>query len=326
MTGSNFSQSRKKNSFTDDHRPGIGETAIAVNSVSKSFKDLRAVKNVSFSVPRGTCFGLLGPNGAGKTTMMKMLYGKSPRDNPEPGQIRVFGYDPLDNELEIKQVSGIVPQDDNLDVELSVIQNLMIYARFYGIKKSDAGERIDYLLEFMELTEKSRSRIRELSGGMRRRLIIARALINNPMLLVLDEPTTGLDPQVRHLIWDKLRKLRSDGVTILLTTHYMEEAFQLCDRIMIMHLGQTIIEGAPADLVRDNIERFVLEIYDSNCGEIAVSKNYRIEKSGGRTLLYSDRIAVLERLTEKFCSGGFYLRQSNLEDVFMKATGKDLNE
>jgi lipooligosaccharide transport system ATP-binding protein len=203
----------------------------------------------------------------------------------------------------------------------------MIYSRFYGIKKKDALQRIEYLLDFMELTEKRTSKIRELSGGMRRRLIIARALINNPRLLILDEPTTGLDPQVRHLIWDNLRKLRNEGVTILLTTHYMEEAFQICDRIMIMHLGEPIMEGRPSDLIRDNIEPFVLEIYDQDCSGITESSLYRIEKTGSRTLLYSQDIAALEKTTERFCGGGgFYLRQSNLEDLFLKVTGRNLDE
>ena len=301
--------------------------AIIVEGVSKTYKNIRALNNVSFSVEKGSCFGLLGPNGAGKTTMMKLLYGKTLLDPAGKENISVFGFEPGTHELQIKYLAGIVPQEDNLDVELTVLQNLMIYSRFYGIKKKDALQRIEYLLDFMELTEKRTSKIKELSGGMRRRLIIARALINNPRLLILDEPTTGLDPQVRHLIWDNLRKLRNEGVTILLTTHYMEEAFQICDRIMIMHLGEPIMEGRPSDLIRDNIEPFVLEIYDQDCSGITESSLYRIEKTGSRTLLYSQDIAALEKTTERFCGGGgFYLRQSNLEDLFLKVTGRNLDE
>ncbi|HOO71440.1 MAG TPA: ABC transporter ATP-binding protein [Spirochaetota bacterium] len=301
--------------------------AIIVEGASKTYKNIRALNNVSFSVEEGSCFGLLGPNGAGKTTMMKILYGKTLLDPAGKENISVFGFEPRRHELQIKYLAGIVPQEDNLDVELTVLQNLMIYSRFYGIIKKDALQRIEYLLDFMELTEKRGSKIKELSGGMRRRLIIARALINDPRLLILDEPTTGLDPQVRHLIWDNLRKLRNQGVTILLTTHYMEEAFQICDRIMIMHLGETIMEGRPVDLIRDNIEPFVLEIYDQDCSGITESSHYRMEKTGTRTLLYSQDITALEKTTEHFCGGrGFYLRQSNLEDLFLKVTGRNLDE
>ena len=302
------------------------QKVIGVQGVSKTYKTVKAVRDVSFSVEKGTCFGFLGPNGAGKTTLMKIIYGKTLRDTSRNSKVDIFGFDPVKEELEIKFISGIVPQDDNLDVELTVLQNLLIYSRFYGIPKSEALERIGSLLAFMELQDKSGSRIKELSGGMRRRLIIARALINSPSILILDEPTTGLDPQVRHLIWDKLRNLKQNGVTILLTTHYMEEAFQLCDRLMIMHQGESILEGRPSDLVRDNIEEYVLEIYNPQCGEPADSADYRMEKTNSRIMLYSSSLSVLEKMTEKFCTGEFYLRQSNLEDLFLKVTGRNLNE
>jgi len=216
------------------------DLAIKVEKISKSFKKLKAVKDLSFEVETATCFGLLGPNGAGKSTTMNMICGKTRRDSSDNGTINVLGYDPKIDELNIKYLSGIVPQENNLDVELSVLNNLLIYARFYGIKKRDALPRIEYLLDFMELTEKKDSKIRTLSGGMQRRLIIARALINEPRLLILDEPTTGLDPQVRQLIWDKMRQLKNSGVTILLCTHYMEEAYQLSDNLIIIKSSITV--------------------------------------------------------------------------------------
>jgi len=303
------------------------EYAILASHVTKKFKDLTAVEDLSFKVRQAECFGFLGPNGAGKTTMMKMLIGRCRRDNPGPGQISVFGYDPVKSELEIKYLAGVVPQEDNLDAELSVRQNLFIYAGFYGIKKTTAAPRIDYLLDFMELTDKAGSKIRELSGGMKRRLIIARALINNPRLLILDEPTTGLDPQVRHLIWDKLRMLKKDGVTILITTHYMEEAYQICDRLIIMHKGEKVLEGAPGDLIEEHIEQYVLEILDrESVGDLDTDSRIRLEQTDSRVLLYSDDISVLEAVTGGYKAGDFYLRQSNLEDLFLKTTGRYLNE
>ena len=210
---------------------------INVRNISKSFGKILAVRDLSFSVESGGCFGFLGPNGAGKTTVMKIIYGKCTRDKNPDSRMDIFGYDPATNELAIKYLSGVVQQEDNLDDELNVIQNLMIYSHFYNMPVKDARGRIEYLLDFLELTEKSKSKIKDLSGGMKRRLVIARALLNSPRLLILDEPTTGLDPQVRHLIWDKIRQLQKKDTTVLLTTHYMEEAFQLCDRLLIMHKG-----------------------------------------------------------------------------------------
>ena len=308
------------------------ETAITVKAVSKKFNHVLAVKNLDFSVYKAECFGFLGPNGAGKTTMMKIIYGMVKRDNPVPYQVNIFGYDPLINQLEIKYISGIVPQEDNLDLELSVIQNLYIYTKFYGISKRNALSRIEYLLDFMDLTEKKNTRIRDLSGGMKRRLIIARALINEPKLLILDEPTTGLDPQVRHLIWDKLRMLKKEGVTILITTHYMEEAFQLCDRLIIMHKGENILEGKPNQLINENMEKFVLEIYsdknltDDKFQSFNFDNLIRFEHSNSRILFYSNHFEKLEELSKDYKSMDYYLRQSNLEDLFLRVTGRSLNE
>jgi lipooligosaccharide transport system ATP-binding protein len=202
-------------------------TVININNISKSFGKVRAVQNLSFSVEEGSCFGFLGPNGAGKTTVMKIIYGKCTREKNSDDTMDIFGYDPAKNELAIKYLSGVVQQEDNLDDELNVAQNLMIYSKFYNMPVKEARERIEYLLDFFELSDKTKSKIKELSGGMKRRLVIARALLNSPRLLILDEPTTGLDPQVRHLIWEKIRQLQKQQTTVLLTTHYMEEAFRL---------------------------------------------------------------------------------------------------
>jgi lipooligosaccharide transport system ATP-binding protein len=303
------------------------ELSIKIQDVTKSYGKLKAVRNLSFEVQKGQCFGLLGPNGAGKTTMIKILHGKTRRDHPQPGQVNVFGYDPEHNELEIKYLSGIVPQENNLDQELSVRQNLLIYARFYGLSKGTVQPQIKNLLNFMELSDKKDSKIKELSGGMKRRLIIARALINSPKLLILDEPTTGLDPQVRNLIWDRLRGLKRKGVTIVLTTHYMEEAFQLCDNLIIMHNGGKILEGRPTVLVKENMEPFVLEIFNTEkLDEIKSDREVRLERTDSKGFMYSDNLRALETVAAGMHAGDFYLRQSNLEDLFLKTTGRQLNE
>ena len=304
---------------------------IVIENLNKSFKDVRAVQNLSFSVEQGSCFGFLGPNGAGKTTVMKIIYGKCTRDNNPDCKINIFGYDPARDELSIKYISGVVQQEDNLDDELNVVQNLMIYSKFYNIPAIEARKRIEYLLDFIELTDKAKSKIRELSGGMKRRLVIARALLNSPKLLILDEPTTGLDPQVRHLIWEKIRQLQKQGTTVLLTTHYMEEAFQLCNNILIMHKGRKIMEGKPADLLEKHIEKFVLEILNvelinPECRN-AVRENIRIEDSPGVMRYYSNDINVLKNFSDSCLESGNYLiRQTNLEDVFLRATGRQLND
>ena len=308
----------------------MSEFIIDVSDVYKSFGRVKAVRNLSFQVPSSTCFGFLGPNGAGKTTMMQMIYGKALRDGDHESRIRVFGLDPAVDELHIKYLSGVVSQENNLDEELNVWQNLYVYAKFYGMKKSGIDSRIDELLAFFELTAKRNSKIRELSGGMKRRLVIARALLHTPRLLILDEPTTGLDPQVRHLIWEKLRQLKQEGLTILLTTHYMEEAFQLCDTILIMDKGEKIIEGHPASLLNEHIEPYVMEIQTDAVRE-AVSKmeipiTVRQDCSHGRPLFYAGSFEILNALTTKLDAGGYYLRQSNLEDLFLKLTGRALNE
>jgi len=299
--------------------------AILVRDVRKTYTGgFEAVKGVTFEVTHGEFFGLLGPNGAGKSSLMRMLYNKSVRTS---GLIEVLGFDPLKNELEIKFLSGIVPQDDNLDVDLDVVANLQVYARFYGLGPRTTRARIDELLEFLELGEKKQAKIRELSGGMRRRLIIARALLNDPKLLILDEPTTGLDPQVRHLIWDKLRLLKKQGLTLMLTTHYMEEAFQLCDRLAILDQGLTVLEGRPIDLVKSHIEAYVLEIIQREASaSLTYTGSARRETIQDRVLFFSNSAAELETIASQLNPGDFYLRQSNLEDVFLKTTGRSIHD
>ena len=304
---------------------------ITVENISKSFRDVKALDNLSFSVEPGSCYGFLGPNGAGKTTAMKIIYGKCTRDENPQSKVDIFGYDPARDELSIKFLSGVVQQEDNLDDELNVTQNLMIYSKFYNIQSSEAKKRIEYLLGFFELSEKGKAKIRELSGGMKRRLVIARALLNQPKLLILDEPTTGLDPQVRHLIWEKIRQLQKQNTTVMLTTHYMEEAFQLCDHVQIMHKGHKVMEGKPAELVDKNIEKYVLEILNvesisQDCRKKA-EQNIRIEDSPGVMRYYSNDITTLKNFADScLVSGNYLIRQTNLEDVFLRATGRQLNE
>ena len=308
----------------------MGQPVIRVENVRKCFNSLCAVDGLSFAVEAGTCFGFLGPNGAGKTTLMKLLYARALRDDPQSTVIDVFGFDPQRQELDIKYISGVVPQEDNLDEELNVEQNLQLFARFYALSGRQAARRIDELLDFMELQEKRKALIRQLSGGMKRRLVIARALLHEPKLLILDEPTTGLDPQVRHLIWDKLRQLRSGGTTLLLTTHYMEEAFQLCDRLLIMHRGQKILEGPPRALLAEHVENYVLELMDElTDGEAAALARpgaVRLEMSGRTARFYADGIDDLKDLADKLAGRQYFLRQTTLEDVFLKTTGRTLNE
>ncbi|MDY0355564.1 MAG: ABC transporter ATP-binding protein [Sedimentisphaerales bacterium] len=302
---------------------------ISVSHISKTFEGVCAVCDLSFAVEAGSCFGLLGPNGAGKTTMMKMIYGTAARDANDGGTIEVFGFDPARDELSIKYLSGVVPQENNLDEELNVVQNLLVYAKFYGLPARVARERIEALLSFLELSEKVKARIRELSGGMKRRLVIARALLNNPRLLILDEPTTGLDPQVRHLIWEKLRQLRAGGTTILLTTHYMEEAFQICDRVLIMDKGRRVMEDQPQRLMEQNIERYVLEVPQEQAAVIdsrELPEAVRVDHALGISRFYCDDLDRLKVVTDMLDGHPYYLRQANLEDVFLKATGRGLNE
>ena len=286
-----------------------------------------AVDDLSFDVDEAVCFTILGPNGAGKTTAIKTIYGKALTNAHKETKMSVFGYDPRKEELAIKALTGVVQQENNLDYELNVEQNLSIYARFYGIPKQIARERIDELLEFMELKKRRTSSVRSLSGGMQRRLILARALLNNPRLLILDEPTTGLDIQVRDLIWDRLKRLKRRGVTILLTTHYMEEARELSDHIMIMHKGKKILQGTPTHLLTKEIEPHVLVVDNFGAeNKVTPQANVRLERVGDRAFFYASAIDMLKRQAEALETAHFSVRTTNLEDVFMKATGGTLGE
>jgi lipooligosaccharide transport system ATP-binding protein len=301
----------------------------AVQVIKKYSDQTLAVDHLDFEIRPADCFGLLGPNGAGKSSMLKMIHGKADRTG---GSISIFGMDPERDSLKIKSICGIVSQDDNLDEELSVLQNLLVYARFYGIPVKIAKEKIRSILEFMELTEKTHSSIRSLSGGMKRRLVIGRALLHDPKILILDEPTTGLDPQIRHLIWDKVRQLKNNGVTVILTTHYMEEAFQLCDTLIMMHKGKKVLEGNPHKLIAEHIEKYVLEIFNQEKGSCDLNgaesglTSIRKEILDNRIYYYSNRLDELEKISSCLKTGEFYLRQSNLEDVFLKITGRKLDE
>jgi lipooligosaccharide transport system ATP-binding protein len=295
--------------------------------VAKHFGPIRAVDGVSFEVPEGVCFGFLGPNGAGKTTVMRLICSLC---IPSGGTLRVLGLDPVREARQTKKFIGIVPQTSSLDEDLTVLQNLLIFARYHGIPAAEARRRAMELLDFVSLGERQHALVPELSGGMQRRLLMARALINSPRVLILDEPTTGLDPQVRHHIWQRLRTLKRQGITLLLTTHYMEEAHNLCDRIVVMNEGRILERGAPQELVERHIGRFTLEVPADGAGaEAAVRESYRVQ--GCRVERFGDRIYVHARDSESLTSrmgvvASFepVLRPATLEDVFLKLTGRDL--
>jgi lipooligosaccharide transport system ATP-binding protein len=308
-----------------------GEATLVGRGLEKSYGDLAAVKGVDFRVFGGECFGFLGPNGAGKTTTMKMIYGAV---IPTGGELEVTGLDVRDHEREIKRRIGVVPQEDNLDEELRVRENLLIYGRYYDLPRKVILRRANELLDFMQLSEKVDARVEQLSGGMKRRLLIARALINDPELVVLDEPTTGLDPQARHLVWDRLRALTAEGKTLVLTTHYMEEAARLCDRLVIMEGGLIIAEGAPKDLVEEHVSPQVLEFRASpealeELLPIVEEASDAVERTGDEVLLAYTSDA--DALTERVRASGVEIdntvhRQAGLEDVYLRLTGRSLTE
>ena len=319
---------------TETQRTGLaveGKFTLVGRRLKKSYGGFEAVKGVDFRISGGECFGFLGPNGAGKTTTMKMIYGAV---IPTEGKLEVVGLDVRDHEREIKRRIGVVPQEDNLDEELRVRENLLIYGRYYDLPRKLILRRADELLDFMQLSEKVDSRVEELSGGMKRRLLIARALINDPELVVLDEPTTGLDPQARHLVWDRLRALTAEGKTLVLTTHYMEEAARLCDRLVIMEGGLIIAEGAPKDLVDEHVSPQVLEFRASSEAlqellPIVEDVSDAVERTGDEVVLVYT--AEADRLTERVRASGVEIdntvyRQAGLEDVYLRLTGRSLTE
>jgi lipooligosaccharide transport system ATP-binding protein len=305
--------------------------AVHARDLGKRYGDRIAVAGIDFEVEPGICFGFLGPNGAGKTTTMKMIYGLATVDG---GELTVLGMDATRERREIKSRLGVVPQETNLDGDLTVRENLLQQARYFGIDAEQAAPRATELLEFSLLSERSDERIQGLSGGMRRRLLISRALMGDPELVVLDEPTTGLDPQARLAVWGALDRLRRRGVTLLLTTHYMEEAERLCDRLVIMDEGRIVTDGKPSDLVRDHVGREVLELKlddRSDADGLVGSLDGRIQGHdlSERTLmLYAENAeAVLEQLDhDAYPTESALVRRATLEDVFLRLTGRSLRE
>ncbi len=290
----------------------------------KVYGDLEAVSGLDLDIPRGNCFGLLGPNGAGKTTTLRMLLGQSPRTS---GVLSVFGESIESNLREIRQRTGIVPQANNLDPDFTVSENLRIYGLYFRITSSVLEQRIPKLLKLVELDHRAKDRISTLSGGMKRRLILARALINDPDLLLFDEPTTGLDPQARHMIWSQIHRLKRNGKTILLTTHYMEEAERLCDEIVIIDHGKLITQGPPKDLIRIHCQKEVLEIRGELPDRLFTELGYqrsRFEQAGDTYYLYSDDPAELLETAAALPELACLHRQSGLEDVFLRLTGREL--
>lgn len=301
------------------------EPVIDAINLVKQFGSFTAVDTINFSVRPGEVFGFLGPNGAGKTTTMKMIQCASPRTS---GTLSVFGMDPGTHSSEIKAMIGVVPQETNLDTEFSTIENLIVYSRYFGIPKEVAEERAEKLLDFVQLTEKRDVTIEKLSGGMKRRLILARALVNQPKLLILDEPTIGLDPQARHLIWEKLKLLRSLGNTIVLTTHYLEEAERLCDRLVIMNNGTILVEGSPAELVLDHVGSGIVEAEHSPGVEACLlDMGIPYEVVGDIVQVVTDNPrTVAQELLSKCDAKRVLTRAATLEDVFLKLTGRGLRE
>ncbi len=303
------------------------EVLIKAENLTKRYDSFLAVDNIDFEVYRGECCGFLGPNGAGKTTTIKMIHCVSPVTS---GILLVENMNVSQNPREIKNKIGVAPQESNLDPDFTVLHNLLVYARYFDIPSDTALKRSQELLKFFQLEEKREVLISELSTGMRRRLILARALINEPEILLLDEPTTGLDPQARHLIWDKIRNLRKQGVTIILTTHYMDEADELCDRTLIMNLGKIIETGKPAELIRKHAGEEVLEVeYDEEVMKTLQQRfpEARLEVISDRIRVFTDQPhGVFATFLETFPTKGTTVRNANLEDVFLKLTGRELRE
>ena len=300
---------------------------VEAKNLTKKFGDLVAVDNINFEIFKGESFGFLGPNGAGKTTTMRMIQTVSPLTE---GKLTLAGMDVSKSSREIKCMIGVAPQEDNLDPDFTVFQNLMVYSRYYDVPKEKARNKAEELLKFVQLEKKRDVIITSLSGGMRRRLILARALMNDPQILILDEPTTGLDPQARHLIWAKIRNLKNNGVTVILTTHYMDEAAQLCDRITIMDHGKIIEQDKPADMVKKHVGEEVLEVLYSEEGMECLKQTF----PGARIDVFDDKIhvfaqkprGVLARVLEETSFKGAAIRDSNLEDVFLKLAGRSLKD
>lgn len=302
------------------------EPVVKAENLTKRFRDLVAVDGISFEIEAGECFGFLGPNGAGKTSTIRMIYGFSPITE---GTLRVFGKDIRQHLREIKARIGVCQQENNLDPDLTVWENLLVYARYFNLPSQTAKERAENWLTFMGLSHKRQAKIPELSGGLMRRLVIARALIHHPDLLILDEPTTGLDPQSRHQVWEQLGQLKAKGICILLTTHYMDEAEQLCDRLVIMDSGRILVEGRPGRLIQRHIGGNVIEVENpaQNLFDFLKDRQVPHERLPHRLLIHPrEGERLFRQISAEFCTGGCTLRMATLEDVFLKFTGRGLRE
>jgi lipooligosaccharide transport system ATP-binding protein len=299
--------------------------AILAEGLLKRFGDIVAVDGISFEVEEGEVFGFLGPNGAGKTSTMRMIACVSPKTD---GRLEVFGMSVDEHPREIKALIGVVSQENNLDPDLTVYENLTVFARFFEIDRAEAARRADELIGFFGLTEKRDTVIESLSGGMKRRLTIARALLNRPRLVILDEPTTGLDPQARALIWERLRTLRSAGSTILLSTHYLEEAERFCDRLVIMDGGKILVEGRPAEIVAARMGRAVVETEDNPAViECLAREGVAFDRFGDLVHITTDAPdALVQRLVEACNPSRLSVRNATLEDVFLRLTGRGLKD
>ena len=308
----------------------MSEELIVARGLTKKFGDFTAVDGIDFSVYRGESFGLLGPNGAGKSTTMRIIGATSQRTS---GEITILGKDPEKFGPQIRAHLGVIPQKDNLDEQLTVTENLYIYGRYFGLANKFIKGKIDELLEFAQLEEKRDAKVESLSGGMKRRLTIARALVSDPDILILDEPTTGLDPQARHILWDRLFRLKEKGVTLVITTHFMDEAEQLCERLIVIDRGKIMAEGSPAELIKNYSSKEVLELrFGSEKNEEIADKLRdkcdRLEVLPDRILLYSEDA---EHVLEDIMRAGMHprtslVRRSSLEDVFLRLTGRSLIE
>jgi lipooligosaccharide transport system ATP-binding protein len=306
---------------------------VHARGLVKHFGELVAVDGVDFDVERGEAFGFLGPNGAGKTSTMRMIGCVSP---PSGGTLSILGLDPVTQGADIRARLGVVPQQDTLDMELTVRENIIIYGRYFGLPRADLGKRADELIDFVQLNERANDKVEPLSGGMKRRLTIARSLVNEPEVLLLDEPTTGLDPQARHTVWDRLFRLKQRGVTLILTTHYMDEAEQLCDRLVVMDKGKIAAEGSPLELIRRYSTREVVELRfrgENRPEEVAAELESRLdgfvrrlEALPDRLLLYTDDgDATASHIHElSLDPDSVLVRRSTLEDVFLHLTGRTL--
>ncbi len=304
------------------------EPIVQARGLTKKFGDFTAVDAVDFDIAKGEAFGFLGPNGAGKTSTMKMITTVSPITE---GKLTVFGLDPTTQGRQIRSRIGVVPQEDNLDLELTVAENLYVFGRYHDMNRADIRKRTTELLEFAQLSDRAKSLVDPLSGGMKRRLTIARALINDPELVVLDEPTTGLDPQARHVLWDRLYRLKQQGATLIITTHYMDEAEQLCDRLVVMDKGEIVAEGSPRTLIDEHATREVVELrFQDGQQEQAVGV---LEELADRCEVLADRVLLYTQDAEgtqhEMGVRGIHpeqvlVRRSTLEDVFLKLTGRSL--